>query len=175
MVPGNGPVEVTLTTKGKDVATQNAATTELVISEETRAMFAQMVAVIPDAEGSGSERILLAILQAETWDELDAPWDTEKAEGLYGREIDVYEVMRRPSSFQDGLGVFLVVRAREAVNRREIVFTTGSISVVAQLVKAYLLGAIPLRVILQRSERPTEAGYYPQHLQVIARLVGDAN
>ncbi len=162
--------EVKLATKSKDVAVPEATSQEIVIRPEVVAQFASMAMAIPDAEGSGSERILLAILQAESWDELDAPWSTEKAEAMYNIEQDVYEIMRRPSSYAGGLGMFLVVRAREAVNGRELVWTTGSISVVAQLVKAYLLGALPLRVILTRSDRPTENGYYPQHLQVIANL-----
>lgn len=140
--------------------------TDLVITAETRAMFAQMVMAVPDAEGSGSERIVLAILNAKSWDDLDAPWDADKAEALVDVEMRIDSIMRRPSTFADGLGVFLVVRGKRMDNDEEVVWTTGSVSVVAQLVKAFMLGALPIYATLKRSERPTEKGYYPQHLEI---------
>ncbi len=143
-------------------------TTDVAISPDTVAMFAQMAMAVPDAEGSGSERILLAILGAKSWDELDDPWDSTKTDTLIGHNLVVREILRRPSSFADGLGIFLVVKGTDLDEDEDVTFTTGSISVVAQLVKAYLLGAFPLYVVLRQSERPTERGYYPHHLEITA-------
>lgn len=140
--------------------------TDLVITEETRRQFAMMVTAVPDAEGSGAERIVLSILNAKTWDELDDPWDSSKGEVFVDVEQRIDSIMRRPSTFADGLGVFLVVRGKRMDTDEEIVWTTGSVSVVAQLVKAFMLGALPLYATLRKAERPTERGYYPHHLEI---------
>jgi len=58
------------------------------------------------------------------------------------------------------------VRGKRMDNDEEIVWTTGSVSVVAQLVKAFMLGALPLYATIRKAERPTANGYYPQHLEV---------
>lgn len=151
------------------VERQQAANTEMVISPETRELFASMVVAVPEAEdGSGTERILLAVLQANNWDALDDPWDTEKTAALVGVELAIHTISRHASSYEDGLGVFLVAHAKRLDDGREVVFSTGSISVVAQLVRAYMLGAFPLYAILRQSDKPTKRGYYPQHLEIMA-------
>lgn len=139
---------------------------ELVLASETRAMFASMVTMVPDAEGDATESIVLAILNAKTWDELDDPWDSEKALELIDVEQRIDTIMRRPSSYTSGLGVFLVVKGKRMDSDEPIVWTSGSVSVVAQLVKAYALGAFPVYAVLRRSERPSANGYHPQHLEI---------
>jgi hypothetical protein len=151
----------------KAVAPKEDSATDVMISEETRRQFASMAMAIPDADGSGSERIVLAILAAETWDDLDAPWDKEPKDALIDKEMWIHTLMRRPSSYADGLGIFLVVRAKLVDSGREIVFSTSSISVVAQLAKAYLLDALPVLAVLRKADRPTERGYWPQHLELL--------
>lgn len=142
------------------------AGSDVAISPDTIAMFAQMAMAVPDAEGSGSENIVLAILGAKSWDDLDDPWKSNKTDTLIGHTLCIKEIMRRPSSFADGLGIFLVVRGKDMDQDEDITFTTGSVSVVAQLVKAFLLNAFPLYCVLRQSERPTERGYYPHHLEM---------
>lgn len=145
---------------------------DIMISDETRTMFAQMAMAVPDADGAGSERIVLSILKATTWDDLDAPWDKTAKDELIDKEQWIYSITRRPSSFADGLGIFLVIRAKLVDADEETVWVSSSISVVAQLVKAYMLGAFPLCAILRRSERPTERGYYPEHLEFVGSAGG---
>lgn len=155
--------------KSTAVAVKNdAANTEMVISPETREMFAQMVVAIPEADGSGTERILLSILNAKTWDELDDPWDTTKSDELLGVELAIHTISRHASSYADGLGVFLVVHAKRVDDDTEVVFSTGSVSVVGQLVRAFMLGAFPMYAILRKSDTPTKRGYYPMHLEILA-------
>lgn len=149
--------------------------TDMLISEQTRAMFAQMAMAIPDADGSGSERIVLSILNAKTWDDVDAPWDKAAKDELIDKDMWIYSIMRRPSSFADGLGIFLVVRAKLLDTDEEIVFSTSSVSVVAQLAKLYLLDAFPVQAKLKKSDRPTEKGYWPEHLEVFASAGGGKN
>jgi len=159
----------------KAVAKRNdAADVEMVISPETREMFASMVVAVPEADGSGTERILLSILNAKSWDELDDPWDTEKSAALVGVELAIHTITRHVSSYADGLGVFLVVHGKRLDDDTETVFSTGSVSVVAQLVRAYMLGAFPMYAKLVQSDKPTARGYYPQHLEILASAGGPA-
>lgn len=153
--------------KGNLPARQESATADIAIRPEVRMQFAQMATAIPTTDGNGSEAIILAILNAKTWDELDDPWDSEKAKDLIGVEMRIDEIIRHQSRYADGLGIFLVVRGERLDTHQAITWATGSVSVVAQLVKGYLLGAFPLYVMLDQSDQPTERGYYPQHLRVI--------
>lgn len=138
------------------------------ISEATRRQFAQMAMAIPDADGSGAERIVLSILNAKTWDDVDAPWDKSAKDDIIDKEMWIHSIMRRPSSFADGLGIFLVVRAKIEATGEETVFSTSSVSVVAQLAQLYLLDAFPVLATLRKSDRPTERGYWPEHLEISA-------
>lgn len=153
---------------------ETAANTEMVISQETRDMFAQMVVAVPESDGSGTERILLAILGAKSWEELDDPWDSTKSDELVGVELAIHSITRHVSTYTDGLGVFLVAHCKRLDDNTETVFSTGSVSVVGQLVRAFMLGAFPLYAILRKSDKPTSKGYYPMHLEVMASGSGPA-
>lgn len=145
-----------------------AANTSMIFKAETREMFASMASMVPTSEGDGADRIVWAILNATSWDELDKPWQTGSTDELIGVEIAVDSITRHASSYADGLGVFLVVHGHRVDTSDEVVYASGSASVVAQLVRAYALSAFPLYTILRKSDRPTERGYYPHHLEVLA-------
>lgn len=156
----NTPAKVTQAPQNGPAPTQ-----ELVLSDEARARFASMAMMIPTEDGNGAERILLAILNAQSWDELDDPWDNSKALEYIDVEQRIDSVTRRPSAFTSGLGIFLVVHGHRMDTDEDIVWTTGSVSTVAQLTGAYVMDALPLYGILRKAERPTERGYYPYHLE----------
>lgn len=152
---------------GQSVATADANQV-MVISAQTRELFAGMAMMIPTSEGNGAENIVLQILRATTWDELDNPWKTDKADEMIGIEVAIDSVTRHASSYADGLGIFLVIHGHEVKSGDEVYYTSGSVSVVAQLVRAYALGAFPLYTVLRKADRPTEKGYYPHHLEILA-------
>lgn len=130
--------------------------------------FAKMATVIPAQDPDEAvESILAQILGSENLDDLDAPWNTTKVEELTGHPLVVHSLKRMTSDFTDGLGVYLVVQAAVKNTGEEVTFTTGSVSIVAQLVKAYVSGWMPLECKLVRAERPTADGYYPQHLELL--------
>lgn len=129
--------------------------------------FAKMAMLIPSEDGSGIERIIDAILSAESWETLDDPWDTTNVKTLEGKLLRINSLMRRPSSFKGGLGVFLVVHAINMDKGDKMVITTGSVNVVAQLVRAYALGVLPIFARWVVADRPTENGYYPHHLEIV--------
>lgn len=129
--------------------------------------FAHMAMAIPTQEGNATEDILRQVLQAKTWEELDAPWSTSALDDVLGKPMRLTGAKRMPSSFAEGLGVFLVLTLVDPRTGEKYVKTTGSLAIVAQVVRAYFLGVTAMTVIWRRAERPSTRGYYPQHLEVV--------
>ena len=81
--------------------------------------------------------------------------------------LTVRGITRMPSSFAEGLGIFLVVDAIVNETDEMVTVTTSSVAVCAQLLKLNSLEAFPIQVIPRQSERPSKAGYFPQHLEIV--------
>ena len=133
------------------------------------AAFEAMIADIPEAGGDAFASILGSIATAQDVLDLDAPWRSAGLEDLVNVPMVVLAVRKMPSDYQGGLPWFLVVDAATAEDGERITFTTGAVSVVAQLAKAWAMGALPLACTLRQSERPSRSGYYPQHLDIARR------
>jgi hypothetical protein len=132
--------------------------------------FSEMATLIPLETEGGMERILAQVLNAQHWDDLDAPWESSKAEGLAGRRLRFNRVERRPSDFREGLGIFLVCHCVDVDNGDVIVVTTSAVGVIGQLVRAYALKAMPIVAEFIVAERPTKDGYRPHHLKLHGSL-----
>jgi hypothetical protein len=150
----------------KAVATHDAGAGAQ-ISERVLRQFADMVAMLPQDDTGGTESIVAQILAAETFEELDSPWSASDTEDLIGTVLTIESVKARRSDYADGLGFYVIATGKVYGTDKPVTFTTGSVSVVAQLVKAYAMGALPLVCTLQQAERPTEKGYRPQHLAIV--------
>jgi hypothetical protein len=159
--------------KTQDVDQQQSAEVALINDAALLAEFAEMAVMIPADLGGGTEDILRKILSAETWDQLDEPWETSEIDDILGKTLHITKVTRRPSTFAGGLGVFLVIHLTDSKTGKEYVKTTGSISVVGQIARAYALGVTAMTVQWLRAERPSASGYYPQHLRVIDAATPD--
>jgi hypothetical protein len=136
--------------------------------EETLRQFADMARVLPTAEEDASMSIVAQILQATTVQELDAPWNDTDGEALIGVTFEAQAVTVHQSDYADGLGVFLRVEGVRLDNGEVISFSTGSVSTVAQLVRAYVIKAFPFVCEIVKAERPTKKGYFPLHLKIVA-------
>lgn len=137
-----------------------------ILSEDLVKRFAEMAVMIPTEDGAGSERILEQLLSATSWEQLDDPWDSTNGQRLRGKHLRVDSITRRPSTYEGSLGIFLVVDSVDVDSGEKVVWTTSSISVVGQLVRAYVMKWMPLYVTVVVAERPTERGYFPQHLEI---------
>jgi hypothetical protein len=148
-------------------ATESTALEPRPIRGDIITAYEAMLAEVPDAGNEGIEGILEQIATATSATELDEPW---RAGGL-GKFVDtplvVTGIRKMPSDFGSGLAFFLVVDGAVRATGEKVAVTTGSVSVVAQLVKAWSLGAFPMAVIPRLSKRPTKDGYYPQHLEIV--------
>lgn len=128
----------------------------------------ELIEVVPESNREDAQyRIVQAILAAQDVSELDNPWNATSGLGDYNEQvITIRHIRRAPSSFEGGPGVFLICDIVDAAGDEHIV-TTGSVSVVVQLLKAFQLNAFPLTVSPQVSKRQTARGYWPQHLEIV--------
>lgn len=129
--------------------------------------FAEMAVMIPAEPGGGTEDILKQVLSAKTWDELDKPWQTSDVKDIIGKHLRLMSANRRPSTFEDGLGQFLIVKLLDPKTGKDYVKTTSSVAVVGAIAWLYFNNASAVLLEWCQATRPTEKGYYPQHIKVI--------
>lgn len=157
-----------------NAAPGSEATAPTVIPAATAAVYDSLLEAIPLSGGDGMDGILRALAEATDFEDLDAPWRTEGMESLLNQPLAIRGLRRVESDYAGGLSWFLVVDAVVIATGELVTFTTGAVSVVAQLAKAWSLGVIPgLRVIPRQSDRPSANGYYPQHLEIVPRGAKD--
>lgn len=136
------------------------------LPEALLAQFSQMAVMLPETESDGGASIIEQVLGAVDVQDLDAPWDAKDPDALLDKWIIVTEVTRSISDYADGLGVFLVITSVDDDSGEEFVWTSGSMGVVAQLVRAYTMDWLPCRCRLVKAERKTKSGYDTYHLEV---------
>lgn len=140
-----------------------------VVSTATLQLFAEMAAGIPEADDSDAyESIVTQLLTADSVDQLNAPWDTSTADNLNGHQIRIDELTRRPSDFAGGLGMYLVCKGVDQGTGERVTVTTGAVSVVAQLARAYFVGGLPIIAQWIIGDPSPRTGRRPQHLQIVA-------
>lgn len=151
------------------------ASTEVALITDRKLLeqFAEMAVAIPAEKDGGTEDILRKVLSAKTWQEIDEPWRTTAVDDILGKHLHVEKVRRRPSTFAGGLGIFLIVHLADPRDHKKYVKTTGSIAVVGEFARLYFLGATAITIEWCRAPRPTEDGYYPQHIKIIDAHVPD--
>lgn len=142
------------------------------LPEALMRQFSELAMMLPETESDGGASIIQAVLNTVDVQGLDNPWDAKEPEKLCGEWLIITEASRSISTYAEGLGVFLVVTAVREDSGEEIVFTTGSMAVVAQIVRAYTIGAIPLRAKMLMAERASKKGYFPMHLEIAAKQPG---
>lgn len=127
--------------------------------------FAQMATMIPSEDGGSVQDILQAVLCASSWEQLDKPWDACDASRLVGRLFRIEHVLRRPSLFPGGLGVYLVIRCTDGKTGERFAWTSSSLNVCAQLVRAYAGGWLPLFATVAIVAGGRDRGYRPHYLR----------
>jgi hypothetical protein len=135
-----------------------------------RDRFAEMALMLPKAEeadaAEAADKIIAQIMGASSWNELDAPWSARGIEPFIDHPLRFDSAKVRPSDYADGLGIYLVCDVADMSTGELAQVTVGSVSIVAQLVRAWTLGAFPLFATPRKAAKPSKAGYYPLHLEV---------
>lgn len=143
-------------------------TTQLAIPEHLLSQVLDAVELIPAEGGAGVEGILTQLLSAATVDDLNRPWAGTSGRELAGRRLNIRSMIRRPSQYDDGPAIFLVVQCADAKTGEEVTFTTSALAVIVQLAVAHRMGMFPVLAEVVVADRPTERGYYPYHLNILA-------
>lgn len=125
-----------------------------------------MLSQVPEAGDDAVEAILGQIAAAESISELDAPWEGGGMELYKDTPLTIMGIRRMRSDFAGGLGWYLIVDAAVRTTGERVTFTTSSVNTVAQLVRAWVLNAIPFKATPRRAERPSRNGYYAWHLEI---------
>lgn len=144
---------------------EQEAETGVQLSPNAVKAYESMLVAVPDVDSGSYERILETIARAKSLADLDAPWRSDGMAAYIDSPLVIRGIAKAPSDFKGALPWFLVVDAVTVPDGEPARFTTGSINVVAQLVKAFAMGAFPVTVIPRQADRPTKDGYYPQRLQ----------
>ena len=147
----------------------NAVAIAQQLSPELIATFSAMVTIVPEDDSNAMENILTAVLTASTWEALGDPWETDTAEKLAGKTFLIERVTRHDSDIAGGLPYFLVMHGTDMRTGESIAAPTGSLAVMAQLVRAHTSGWLPLFAQLIIAERPTKEGFRPQHLKFVGQ------
>lgn len=132
-------------------------------------VFMKLLEQVPEPSDDVSAKIVLEILQAQNLEDLDRPWDVEGMRDHVDSILRVKAVTRMPSDYVGGLGWYLVCQVDQPEIGEEFTLTTGSVSIVAQLVRAHCAGWLPLQVVVRKSKKPTRKGYWPMHLELVRR------
>ena len=125
---------------------------------------------IPSSSDDAYASILRTLYNADSPEQLNDPWAAEGLKNWIDRAVTIRGIKRLPSSFDQGLGFFLVMDCTDPTTGKDFIATTGSVAIVAQLAKAYTSGWLPLSVIPRKPARESLNGNVPLHLQVVGKL-----
>lgn len=138
-----------------------------------REAFREMLLHVPEPDPDADQatiKIVAQILAAQTAGDLDKPWDSDGMRHHFDQMLTVRSITRRPSDYTGGLGAYLGCDCILNETGEEQFITCGSVSCVAQLVRAHTLQVLPLIVIPRKANKPTPKGYWPYHLEVQGRV-----
>lgn len=140
-----------------------------ILTPETAEKFRGMIFLLPMADPSeATDRIVSALLNATDLDGLNDPWESDKLATLLGKACIIDSVKILPSRYADGAGFFLLAEGADDKTGEAIRFATSSWAIMAQLTALYVQKLLPALVLPAQSETATAAGYFPQHLHVMA-------
>lgn len=136
-------------------------------SQETINQLASMLFLLPKAESDHGEGIAIAILNASRVSDLDKPWQERDEDELLGRWLEIQSAAYEVSDKKGGIGYYLQVRAVDLEKVEPIVFSTSSVSVMAQIVTAHAMdNGLPLTARIVKAAKATKAGFFPKHLEL---------
>ncbi len=144
-------------TQGQELAVMPPAVVE---------RFTELMSSIPEADSSEAlERIVAQIMDSETVEDLDAAWSGMGMTKVLGRALVFQEIKLLPSDYTGGLKWYLGCDCVMQATGEKTFVTTGSIAIMAQLATAHRKGLLPFTAVPRQAERPSRAGFYPQHLE----------
>src|SRR6185312_4716543 len=159
---------------GRDEREWHVTSTELVIRQTGEiatadSINAYLTAILNELpmQGEGDATGILAqIINAETVEDLDSPWQSAGMGKYIGYAIEITSIKRVESDFPGGLGWYLLCEGTVMETGEYRAFSTSAVAVMAQLLVAWHRGFFPYQVYVRIATKPTKKGFYPIHLEL---------
>jgi hypothetical protein len=120
----------------------------------------------PDGGEDGELRIYEQLLSATTLEEIDQPWAINGLGQFVGQVVQINSGTRMPSDYSEGFAWYLVLDAVVCETGEALAMPTSSRAIIMQVGMLRRLGLLPAKFIVRVADKPTDRGYYPQHLEV---------
>lgn len=121
---------------------------------------------LPESADDGQWNIVEQLLTATDMDDLNRPWEATSGKTLAGRRLQVTGVKRRPSAYEGGPEIFLVIDSIDLNSGEALTWTSSALAVIIQLAVAYNRGWLPLVAEVTAARKPTKRGFIPYHLTI---------
>jgi hypothetical protein len=124
-----------------------------------------------------SREIMMQLLAAESDEELQNFGNAQGWRELEGTPILLKNFKWRPSSYDEGGPIYVVVQGTRLDTGEQVILTTGSGNVLAQLSNLARRGKLGEKDCvwkLERAAKETQRGYRPLHLEKVDVPVSDA-
>lgn len=122
------------------------------------------IEALPEAGEGDDTAILAQLAAAETFEDINRPWQAVRLEQWIGREIVITGVRRLASDFESGFGWYLACDAIDAETGEANTIIAGANAVVAQLAAVAHLGGFPVRCTPAAARRAKPGRTPAQHL-----------
>lgn len=128
--------------------------------------FTELVTMIPEGGDDDGSGIILDILNATDWADLNREAELPDARDMAGRDLVFTDATRHVSTIDGGLPFYLIVNAVDKETGEAVRFNTSAGSIITKLAKLWQLGCWPFRGVISATTKPTRAGFYPLDLAI---------
>ena len=141
-------------------------TGEIATPDSINAYLTAILNELPMQGEGDATGILAQIINAETVEDLDSPWQSAGMGKYIGYAIQIDSIKRVESDFPGGLGWYLLCEGTVMETGEYRAFSTSAVAVMAQLLVAWYKGFFPYQVYVRIATKPTKKGFYPIHLEL---------
>lgn len=141
------------------------ATGEIVSADSINNYLTAILEKLPMQDEGDVTGILAQIINAETVEDLDSPWQSAGMGKYNGYAIEITNIKRLESDFPGGLGWYLLCEGRVMETGEYKAFSTSAVAAMAQLLIAWARDMFPYQVYVRIATKPTAKGFYPIHLE----------
>lgn len=151
------------TPRGKAVVKAEPITREVLLAQ-----YGDILQEIPMAEDGDGFGIIVDILNATSWEDLNRDAEMDDMRDWVGKRIKVTNMIRRESTLDNGMPWYLIVDAVDVKSGELVKINTSSGSIMAKLAMLHHWGNIPAVMTVTKAEKATKAGFHPLDVTIEA-------
>jgi len=134
-----------------------------------------MASMVPDAVDDDGSGIIGNLLEATSWEDLNAQSKLPNGKDVAGRRLIVQALAKRQSDLtadEDSSGIklpfYLIVDAVDERTGEAVRWQTSAPALVVPLIKLHGWSKLPALCEVRKADKPTKRGFYPLNLHVHA-------